>query len=162
MFLNGEHDATYTQRVRRCIFRLGPGRRRRVELHQLQPAVAVRSPHHCDVDSDVVEPNDAVHPTSLDRHLALQLQTKFDKERDSTLEVVDNDADVIHPLDRHALDNSGTTVPATASLGGPVPAARLPGNPSPRPGGACTCVVAGARKELDNDRFTTTKELRPG
>jgi hypothetical protein len=44
--------------------------------------------------------DDAVHPTSFDRRLALQLQTKFDKERDSSFEVVDNDADVIHPLKR--------------------------------------------------------------
>ena len=29
-------------------------------------AVAVRSPHPCDVDSDIVEPDDAVHPTPLD------------------------------------------------------------------------------------------------
>jgi len=97
----GEHDATYTQHVRRCVCRLSAGRRRRVELRQLESAVAVRGPHHCDVDSDVVEPDDAVHPTSLDWRLALQLHTKFEKERDSSLEVVDNDADVVHPLDRH-------------------------------------------------------------
>ena len=63
--------------------------------------MAVRSPHHCDVDSDVVEPDDTVHPTSLDWHLALQLHAKFDKERNSSLKVVDNDADVVHPLKRH-------------------------------------------------------------
>src|SRR5919204_3722704 len=51
-------------------------------FRQLKPAVAVRGPHHCDVDSDSVEPDDAVHPTSLDWHLALQLETKFDKESD--------------------------------------------------------------------------------
>jgi hypothetical protein len=55
----------------------------------------------CDVDSDVVEPDDTVHPTSLDRRLALQLHTKFDKERNSSLKVVDNDAHVVHPLNRH-------------------------------------------------------------
>lgn len=33
--------------------------------------------------------------------LALQLQAKFDKERGSSLEVVENHADVVHPLDRH-------------------------------------------------------------
>jgi hypothetical protein len=51
-----------------------------VEFHQLKPAVAVRVPHHCDVDSDAVEPDDAVRPTPLDCRLALQLQTNFDKE----------------------------------------------------------------------------------
>jgi hypothetical protein len=35
--------------------------------------------------------------------LAFQLQTEFDEERGSSREVVDNDADVVHPLDRHVL-----------------------------------------------------------
>ena len=68
--------------------------------------MAVRRPHHRDVASDTVEPDDAVHPWSLDCHLALQLQTKFDKERDSSLEVVDNDADVIHPQNRHVVERT--------------------------------------------------------
>jgi hypothetical protein len=72
-----------------------------VELRQLKPSVAVRDPHHCDVDPDVVEPDDTVHPTSLDWRLALQLHTKFGKERSSSLKVVGNDADVVHPLNRH-------------------------------------------------------------
>src|SRR5215216_8195618 len=72
-----------------------------MELRQLKPAVAVRGPHHRDVDSDAVEPDDTVHPTSLDRRLALQLHTKFDKERNSSLKVVDDDAHVVHPLNRH-------------------------------------------------------------
>ena len=39
---DGDHDATYAQRVRRCVFRLSADRRRRVERRQLKPAVAVR------------------------------------------------------------------------------------------------------------------------
>jgi hypothetical protein len=31
-----------------------------MELRQLKPAVAVRGPHHRDVDSDAVEPDDTV------------------------------------------------------------------------------------------------------
>jgi hypothetical protein len=46
-------------------------------------------PHYRDVDSNVVEP----HATSLDRRLDLQLHTKFDKERNSSLKVVDDDAE---------------------------------------------------------------------
>ena len=46
---------------------------------------------------DTIEPDDAVNPLSLNGRLALQLQTKFDKERDSSFEVFDNDADVVHP-----------------------------------------------------------------
>ena len=63
--------------------------------------MVVRSPNRCDVDSDIVETDNAVYPRSLDCRLALQLQTEFKKERKSSLQVVHNDADVVHPLDRH-------------------------------------------------------------
>src|SRR5213593_1959214 len=73
-----------------------------MELRQLEPAVAVRGPHHRDVDSHALEPVDTVYRRSLDRRLALKLHTKFDKERDSSLKVVDDDAHVMHLLNRHA------------------------------------------------------------
>src|SRR5207245_9297215 len=84
--VDSEPDAAYAQRVRRRAFRLGSDRRRRVELRQLNPAVAVRGPHHGDVGTDVVEPDDAVHPRSLDRRLAFQLHTEFGEERFGSLE----------------------------------------------------------------------------
>src|SRR5437763_3856788 len=99
--VDSEHDAAYAQRVRRRAFRLGSDRRRRVELRPLEPAVAVRGPHHGDVGTDVVEPDDAVHPTPLDRRLAFQLHSEFGEERFGSLEVVDNDENVVHPLNRH-------------------------------------------------------------
>src|SRR5438067_11120631 len=95
--VDSEHDAAYAQRVRWRAFRLGPDRRRRVELRQLNPAVAVRGAHHGDVGTDVVEPDDAVHPTPLDRRLAFQLHTEFGEERFGSLEVVDNDENVVQP-----------------------------------------------------------------
>ena len=67
--------------------------------------MAVRGPHHRDVEPDAVEPDDAVHPRSLDRRLALQLHTELDEERDSSLEVVDDDADIVHSFDRHVLEH---------------------------------------------------------
>src|SRR6266849_1882952 len=48
--VDGEHDATDAQRVRRCVLRLSADRPRRAELHQLEPAVAMRGAHHGDVD----------------------------------------------------------------------------------------------------------------
>jgi hypothetical protein len=54
-----------------------------------------------DLGPDPLEADDEVHPRSLDGCLALQLQPEFDEERDGCREVVDNDADVVHPLDRH-------------------------------------------------------------
>src|SRR5262245_57556018 len=103
---DGEHDATYAERVRRCVSRLSADRHRLLEFHELKAAVSIRGPHHCDVDSGAVESDDAIHPTSLDYHLALQLQTKCDKEGDSRLEVLENNADVVHPLDRHVSRSS--------------------------------------------------------
>src|SRR5215216_2446795 len=47
--VDSEHDAADAQRVRRRAFRLGSYRRRRVELRQLNPALAVGGPHHGDV-----------------------------------------------------------------------------------------------------------------
>jgi hypothetical protein len=86
-------------RVRRRV-RLGGGGRRVPERRQLKPAVAVRGLHEGDVHPDVVEPDDPVQPTSLDRcHLTHPFHTEFDEERDGSFEVVDDDADMVHPLD---------------------------------------------------------------
>src|SRR5204862_5085953 len=108
--VDSEHDAAYTQRVRRRVFRLGSDRRRRVEPRQLNPAVAVRSPHHGDVRTAVVEPDGAVHPRSLDLRLALPLHAEFGEERFGSLEVVDNDENVVHPLNRHIPGTYGSDV----------------------------------------------------
>ena len=59
---DSEHDATDAQRVHTLRPLAQPDRLRRVELVQLEPPVTVRGPHHCDVASDAVEPDDAVHP----------------------------------------------------------------------------------------------------
>src|ERR671911_657336 len=99
--VDSEHDAAYAQRVRRREFRLGSDRRRRVKPRQLDPAVTVRGPHHGDVGTDVVEPDGAVHRRPLDRRLAFQLHTEFGEERFGSLEVIDNDENVVHPLKRH-------------------------------------------------------------
>jgi hypothetical protein len=62
--------------------------------------------------STPVEPDDTVHPTSLDQRLALKLHTKFDKERNSSLKVVDDDAHVVHPLNRHSGSPSSSRGPS--------------------------------------------------
>jgi hypothetical protein len=48
-----------------------------------------------------LSPTTQVHPTPLDRRLAFQLHTEFGEERFGSLEVVDNDENVVHPLNRH-------------------------------------------------------------
>src|SRR5262249_19028049 len=104
--VDGEHDATYAQRVHWCVLRLGSDRRRRVELVQLEPTVAIGGPHRRNLASNVLEPDDTVHPASLDGHLALQLHAKFDNECLRRLEVLDHDENVVHSLKRHALPSA--------------------------------------------------------
>ena len=96
--VDGEHDAPYTERVHRCVLRLNSDRRQRVALGQLNPTVIIRCPHHRDLGLNVLKPDDNVHPTSLEWHLALQLHTELDKERFRSLKVVDHDENVVHPL----------------------------------------------------------------
>jgi hypothetical protein len=59
-------------------------------------------PHDGDVRSDAVQPDELVHPFTLDGCLALQFQAQLDEERDSSREILDHNAGVIHPVDRHA------------------------------------------------------------
>src|SRR6266568_124072 len=79
---DGEHNAMQAQRVGRWVLRLGAGRRRRVELRQLQLAVPVWGPHHGDITTHAVESDGAVRPASLDLRLALQLKSELGEERD--------------------------------------------------------------------------------
>ncbi len=102
-----ECDTADTQGVRWRVHVVAPGRRG-VELHQFEPSMAVRGLQHCDIHADALEPHPTVHPTALDRPLALQLESELDEERRRGREVVDHDAHVLHALDRHALDGSDT------------------------------------------------------
>lgn len=94
---DGKHDAIEAQRPGRRVFRLDGHCRWRVILREFEPAVAVRSPHHCDFGPDAGEAHDAVHPISFDLHPALQQQAKFGKELDCSIEVLNDDGDVVHP-----------------------------------------------------------------
>ena len=76
--------------------RLGP-----LRFPQLKPPVPIWGPHHNDVDLDTFEPVDAVHPRALDRHLAFERHAERGEKSDSGCKVVDDDADVVHSLDRH-------------------------------------------------------------
>jgi hypothetical protein len=53
--------------------------------------------HECDLHSNLIEPDDAVHPIALDlRRATVELHAEFDEERDSTVEVIDDDTDMVH------------------------------------------------------------------
>jgi hypothetical protein len=96
------------RRVRRLWVRLARVGRR-VKLHELEPAVAVRRPHHRDVGASALETDDAVHGLTLDRLPALHLEAERHEELDSRREVVDDDANVVHALDCHRLDSFSAT-----------------------------------------------------
>jgi len=84
-------------------FRPKPDRGGRVELVELDATVAVRGPHQREGGANILEPDQAVDRRSLDLRLAFDLQAEFDEEGLGRLEVVDNDQNVVHALNRHVL-----------------------------------------------------------
>jgi len=105
--VDSEHDAMQAQRAGRRVFRLGAVRRGGVVLGQLQLAVAVRGPHHRDLAPDAVESDGAVRPKAFDLPLAFQFHPELGEERDSRAQVVDDDGDVVHPLNHVSLRELG-------------------------------------------------------
>jgi hypothetical protein len=88
-------------------YRLSPwidGEWNGVELRQLESSVAVRSLHHRNVRPYALEPHDAVYPATFDCPLALQHESELDEELSGGCEVVNHNADVLHPLDTHTFD----------------------------------------------------------
>jgi hypothetical protein len=99
--VDGEHDAMQAQRAGRRVLRLGAVRRGGVVLGQLQLAVAVRGPHHRDLPPDAVESGGAVRPQAFDLSVAFQFHAELGEECHGGAQVVDDDGDVVHPLNRH-------------------------------------------------------------
>jgi hypothetical protein len=75
-----------------------------VELHQLDFSLAVRGPQHRELHRDLVERHDAVYPAAPNLAVASRLESELDEELGCGGEVVNNDSDVFHSLDCHALD----------------------------------------------------------
>ena len=61
----------------------------------------VRGPHHGDLASDTVKPDEAVHRWALDGCLSLELHAQLDEERLGGLDVVNHDEHVVDPQSRH-------------------------------------------------------------
>src|SRR5262245_14186777 len=93
-----------------------PDRVGSVELVQLN-ALPIGSPHHREGGPDILEPDQAPDRRPFDCRLALELEAQFDEERLDGFEIVDNDENVVHPLNGHRL-------PSLASLLMPVLAVR--------------------------------------
>jgi hypothetical protein len=69
--------------------------------------VPVRGPHHGDVGTDALEPDHTARPIPLDLRLALQLHAEIGEERLGGLEILDDDENVVHPLNRHTAELRG-------------------------------------------------------
>ena len=80
--------------------------RRREEAGELEPAVAVRRAHHGNLDALVAQSSDTPGPFSFDRSSPFELEAKLGEKRDSGIERFHHDADVVHPLKRHAAHSS--------------------------------------------------------
>jgi hypothetical protein len=85
-----------------------------VVFRQFQLAVAVWGPHHRDVAADAVESDGAVRPEALDLRFAFPLHAKFGEEGDGGIQVFDDNADVVHPLNRHGGSPSSSRNPSQA------------------------------------------------
>src|SRR3954447_13071005 len=107
-----EHDAQVTESVHRGATVIGNHRRRK-ELGHLEPAVAVRRTHHGDLDPHAAQTSDAIRPVTFDWGAPHELEAKFGEKLNGGIEVLHDDADVVHALDRHHLP-LGTHNPAWA------------------------------------------------
>ena len=104
-------------------FRPGAVRRRGVVPGQFQLAVAVRGPQQPDLAPDAVESDGAVRKEAFDLSLAFQLHAELGEECDGGVQVVDDDGDVVHPLNGHV----GQPTAAASRLSGVKEPAALPG-----------------------------------
>jgi hypothetical protein len=64
--------------------------------------VAVRGAHHGDLDALVAQSGDAPRPVAFDHGSPFELESQLCEERDSGIERLHHDADVVHPFKGHA------------------------------------------------------------
>ena len=69
------------------------------------PALGVIA-RHGNLDALIAEPRDTPRPLPFDRELPFELEAELAKERDRGRQVLDDDADVVHPLHCHATDRT--------------------------------------------------------
>src|SRR5437764_8648112 len=77
------------------------------ESGELEPAVAIRRAHHGNLDALIAESSDTSGPFSFDRRPPFDLEAEFAKEINRRSEVLDDDADVVHPFERHVSNLQG-------------------------------------------------------
>jgi integrase len=91
-----EHDAEVPQSVHRG-FAVICDNVRREKVREFEPAVAVRRAHHGDLDALVAEAGDTPCPLPFDVGSPFEFEAEFAEELDRAGEVLDDDADIVHP-----------------------------------------------------------------
>jgi len=104
--VHGEHDAEVPQSVHRRIAVIRDHRRRE-EPGELEPAVAVRRPHHRNLDALIAQSGDTSGPFSFDGGPPLELETELAKEINGRSEVLHDDSYVVHSFDGHMSNLQG-------------------------------------------------------
>src|SRR6266536_3350383 len=99
--LANELRAAFAESGERIVDILHGEHRWREESRQFEPAMTVWRTHHGDFDAHVVQSSDAICPVSFDWGAPLELETKFGEELNGGIDVLHNDADVVHSLDSH-------------------------------------------------------------
>src|SRR5919202_5178321 len=107
-----EHDAQVAEGVHRGVPVIGDHTRRE-KARELEPTVAVRRAHHGDLDALVAQSSDAPCPRSFHHGSPFELKAELAKELNRRCEVVDDDADVVHPLNRHEASLQSLSVRTT-------------------------------------------------
>ena len=92
------------QRIYRRVHGPKPDCVGRVELVQLDATVTIGRPQHREGGPDILEPDEFADQRSFDDRLAFELEPQLDEERLHGFEIVDDDEDVVHPLDCHVHD----------------------------------------------------------
>jgi len=114
--VHSEHDAQVAEGVHRGVPVIGDHTRRE-KARELEPAVAVRRAHHGDLDALVAQSSDAPCPLSFHHGSPFELEAELAKELDRRVEVLDDDADVVHPFECHVPNLQWVVNPANGSRG---------------------------------------------
>ena len=99
--VHGEHDAKIAKGVHRGVPVIGDHTRRE-EAREFNRAVAARHAHHGYLDALVAQCSDTSRPVTFDRGTPVEFEAELHEEGNSRIERFDHDADVVHPLKRHA------------------------------------------------------------